>query len=176
MIWLTFFSCTIHEKSFDNPVDFKGNEEKGIAAPTLVFYPKSQTQSMGDSVRVESFLIFHPDQFENFAGIHLQVKFPNTILEFDTATPGIFITDTSNSTPLFTYTYDGNQTVDVFTYFLDTVSQSVEGSGHLANLIFNPIGTGSDSIIYNISECEIINYTDSTITVNGERGTEVIIQ
>jgi len=176
VIWLTFFSCTIHEKTFDNPVDFKSNEEKGIGAPTLVFYPKTQIQSIQDSVLVESFLVFNPEDFELFAGIHLQIDFPNEYLEFDTATPGIFVTDTNKITPLFTYTYDGNGTIDVFTYFLDTLSLAMEGSGHLANLIFNPIGTGSDSIRYNLLDCEIINYNDSIITLEGERGAEVIVQ
>ena len=29
-------SCTIYDKIFDNPVDFKANEERGIDAATLV--------------------------------------------------------------------------------------------------------------------------------------------
>ena len=37
---LILSSCTIYDKIFDNPVDFKANEERGIEAPTLVFYPK----------------------------------------------------------------------------------------------------------------------------------------
>ena len=60
-------SCTIYDKIFDNPVDFKANEERGIEAPTLVFYPKSQTKTQTDSIIVGSFIVFkdnHQEQFE----------------------------------------------------------------------------------------------------------------
>ena len=55
---LVVYSCTIFEKNFDNPVDFEANEEKGIGAPTLVFYPKTQTKTTSDSVIVGSFIVF----------------------------------------------------------------------------------------------------------------------
>ncbi len=174
--WLFLFSCTIHEKTFDNPVDYKGNQELGIGAPTLVFYPKTQSRSISDSVKVESFLIFHPDSFESFAGVHLQMNFPNSFLELDTIKPGIFITDTNKTTPLFVYNYDGNNTIDIFAYFLDTAAKNLTGSGHLADIILNPLGAGTDSVLYNLSECAVIDHEDNTVQVNGERGTEVIVQ
>ena len=91
---LTIFgSCTIYEKLFDNPVDFKANEERGIGAPSFVFYPKTQSVT-----------------------------------------------------------------------------------GHLADLIFNPVSSGSDSIYYNLGECEMIDHLDQEIIVNGIRGAEVIIE
>ena len=53
-----FGSCTIYDKIFDNPVDFKANEEQGIGAPTLVFYPKTQTVTQSDSLLIGSFIVF----------------------------------------------------------------------------------------------------------------------
>ena len=61
---LVVYSCTIFEKDFDNPVDFEANEEKGIGAPTLVFYPKTQTKTTSDSVIVGSFIVFKEDSMK----------------------------------------------------------------------------------------------------------------
>ena len=169
-------SCTIYEKLFDNPVDFEANEERGIGAPTLVFYPKTQTLAGNDSVLVGSFIVFKEDSTEPFAGGHLQIEFPNALLELDTIKPGLFITDTNNSTPLFTYTYDSINTIDIYAYFLDTLKKDLEGTGHLADLVFNPIEVGSDSVFYNLDECEIIDHQDAQIDINGERGAEIVVQ
>ena len=169
-------SCTIYEKLFDNPVDFEANEEQDIGAPTLVFYPKTQILARNDSVLVGSFIVFKEDSTEPFAGIHLQIEFPNALLELDTIKPGLFITDTSNTTPLFTYTYDSINTIDIYAYFLDTLKKDLVGTGHLADLIFNPVGIGSDSVFYNLDRCEMINHQDHEIIINGIRGAEVIIE
>ena len=169
-------SCTIYEKLFDNPVDFEANEEWGIGAPTLVFYPKTQTLAGNDSVLVGSFIVFKEDSTEPFSGIHLKIEFPNALLELDTIKPSLFITDTNNATPLFTYTYDSINTIDIYAYFLDTLKKDLEGTGHLADLIFNPIGVGSDSVFYNLDKCEMINHQDHEIVINGIRSAEVIIE
>ena len=169
-------SCTIYEKLFDNPVDFEANEERGIEAPTLVFYPKTQTLTEDDSALVGSFIIFKEDSTEPFAGVHLQIEFPNVLLELDTIKPGLFITDTSNTTPLFTYTYDSINTIDIYAYFLDTLKKDLVGTGHLADLVFNPVGVGSDSVFYNLDRCEMINHQDHEIVINGIRSAEVIIE
>ena len=169
-------SCTIYEKLFDNPVDFEANEERGIEAPTLVFYPKTQTLTEDDSALVGSFIVFKEDSTEPFAGVHLQIEFPNALLELDTIKPGLFITDTSNATPLFTYTYDSINTIDIYAYFLDTLKKDLVGTGHLADLVFNPVGVGSDSVFYNLDRCEMINHQDHEIIINGIRGAEVIIE
>ena len=173
---LVVYSCTIFEKDFDNPVDFEANEEKGIGAPTLVFYPKSQTKTTSDSVIVGSFIIFKEDSMEAFSGVHLQIEFPNSYLELDTITPGLFITDTSKSTPLFTYTFDSVNTIDIYTYFLDTLKTDLLGTGHLADLVFSPTGTGSDSVSYNLNACEMIDHEDNVIVLKGDRGAEGIVE
>ena len=169
-------SCTIYEKLFDNPVDYKANDELGVGAPTLVFYPKTQTNPESDSVLVGSFIIFKDDLISPFSGVHLQIKFPNSLLGLDTVKPGLFITDTNKTTPLFVYTYDSINTIDIYAYFLDTVKKDIEGSGHLADLIFDPVTTGSDSIFYNLIQCEMIDHKDDIIELNGERGAEVVIE
>ena len=174
---LVVYSCTIFEKDFDNPVDFEANEEKGIGAPTLVFYPKSQTKTTSDSVVVGSFIVFKDDSsMEDFSGVHLQIIFPDSYLELDTIKPGLFITDTSNSMPLFTYTFDSVNTIDIYAYFLDTLKKKLLGTGHLADLVFNPTSTGSDSVSYHLNACEMIDHEDNVIVLKGDRGAEVIVQ
>ena len=129
-----------------------------------------------DSVIVKSFIVFKPDSIYAFAGVHLQVVFPHSFLELDTLKPGFFITDTSQATPLFTYSYDGDDTIDIFAYFLDTVKLDIEGTGHLADIIFSPSSTGSDSVKYNLKSCEIIDHDDNTIELRGDRGAAVIVE
>ena len=176
LVLLFVDSCTIYEKLFDNPVDSEANDERGIGAPTLVFYPKTQTLAEDDSALVGSFIVFKEDSTEPFAGVHLQIEFPNALLELDTIKPGLFITDTSNTTPLFTYTYDSINTIDIYAYFLDTLKKDLVGTGHLADLVFNPVGVGSDSVFYNLDRCEMINHQDHEIIINGIRGAEIIIE
>jgi hypothetical protein len=176
IVFLGVGSCTIYDKEFDNPVDFIANNEKGIGAPTLTFYPLTQTKASTETVIVESFIVFNPDSMKSFAGVHLQLDFPQSFLSFDTITPGLFITDTSQATPLFTYTFDGTNTVDIYTYFLDTIETDLLGSGHLANIIFSPLGVGTDSVLYNLSACEMIDYYDNVVELKGVRGAEIIIQ
>ena len=66
-IWISFFlllffifiSCRIYEKELDNPVDQKADNVTEL--PALVFYPKSQTRTMLDTINVESFIVFKED-------------------------------------------------------------------------------------------------------------------
>ncbi len=173
---LIFTSCTIYEKIFDNPVDFKANQERGIGAPTFVFYPKTQTISQTDTVSIGSYIVFEKDSTEPFSGVHVQIQFPNDILKLDTILPGLLITDTNQSMPLFTYTYNDFNQVDIYTYFLDTLKKEIEGTGHLAEIILSPLRSGIDSIRYNLENCRIIDYEENQINLNGDRGAEIIVQ
>jgi hypothetical protein len=94
----------------------------------------------------------------------------------DTVKPGLFITDTSNSIPLFAYTFDSVNTIDIYAYFLDTLKTDLLGTGHLADLVFNPTNTGSDSLSYHLNACEMIDHDDNVIILKGDRGAEVIVQ
>ena len=98
---------------------------------------KSQTKTQTDSIIVGSFIVFKEDSTEPFSGLQLQIEFPNSLVELDTILPGLFLTDTSQSTPLFTYTYSGNNLVDIYAYFLGTTKLDIDGTGHLADLIFS---------------------------------------
>ena len=151
-------------------------KNRELGAPTLVFYPKSQTKSLSDSVLIESFIIFKADSIEPFAGVHLEIEFPNSFLELDTIKPGLFITDTSKATPLFTYSYDGENIIDIYAYFLDTLKTDLLGTGHLADLVFNPTNTGSDSVSYHLNACEMIDHDDNVIVLKGDRGAEVVVE
>jgi len=175
-IVLIFDSCTIYDKIFDNPVDFKANEERGIGAPTLVFYPKTQTVTQTEAIIIGSFIVFKEDSTKPFSGAHLQIQFPYELIELDTVLPGLFIKDTNNSTPLFTYTNDNDGIVDIYTYFLDESKIDIEGTGHLADLVFNSLSIGSDSVHYNLDGSSLIDYLDNPILINGIRGAEIIIQ
>mgnify|MGYP001204978355 CR=1 FL=1 len=163
---LIIFSCTLEKKYFDNPVDFEANDERGIGAPTIVFYPLTQTRTLQDSVEIGSYIVFKEDSIKAFSGVHLQIHFPNDLLDLDTILPGLLMTDTNQSTPLFNYLYDEESGIDIFAYFLDTVKQDLENTGHIATIKFKPNATGSDSIYYIMSECEVINFYDDLIQLN----------
>jgi len=176
VLLFTFLSCKLYKKDFDNPVDYIANDDLGVDAPALVFYPKTQTLNQNEVVKIESVIVFHPDSTESFVGMHLQIQFPNTLLELDTIKPGLFITDTSTTTPLFTYSFDGDNVIDIYTYFLSETKLNIEGTGHIADIIFNSISTGSDSIYYDLDDCQMIKINDDEIQIMGKRGAEIIIQ
>lgn len=181
LVFILFFmliwnACTIYDKEFDNPVDYKANEEKGIRTPSLVFYPKNQMVSLGDSILIGSHIVFKGDSVESFSGIQMRINFPNNFMELDTIIPGQLITDSLQSVPLFVYTYDNENTLDIYAYFLDTVRLDVNETGHLADLVFKPLESGSDSIYYDINECTVLNYQDSLVNINGTRSSEIIIR
>jgi len=174
MLGLFFWSCTIHKKELDNPVDHEA--DYATALPSLVFYPKTQEKTINDSVKVESFIVFKFDSTAPFTGVQVVINYDAEVLELDTLKPGLFITDTSRANPLFVYNNDAPGNIELFAYFLDTLKISIEGTGHLADIIFQPLSTGTTTIEYDLENCQIIDNADHIIGLNGERTAEVVIQ
>ncbi|MBH10425.1 MAG: hypothetical protein CMG74_08785 [Candidatus Marinimicrobia bacterium] len=174
LFFLFSWSCTIHKKELDNPVDYEA--DYAALPPSLVFYPKTQQKTINDSIKVESFIVFKSDSVIPFSGVQLVINYDNALLELDTLKPGLFITDTSKVNPLFVYNNDTPGNIEVFSYFLDTTKISIEGTGHLADIIFQPLSTGTGTVDYDLENCQIIDHHDSIIKLNGERTAEVVIQ
>ncbi len=172
--FIFFLSCKIYEKELDNPVDEKADNAPEL--PALVFYPKSQIKTMSDTIKVESFIVFKTDSLVPFSTIELLFNYDNNMLELDTVVPGLFITDTSKSTPLFVYNHDSTGTVELLAYFLDEEKVSLEGTGHLADLKFYPKESGVTTIDYELGSCFIYDNEDNLIELNGTRVAEVTIQ
>ena len=78
--------------------DFEANDERGIGAPTIVFYPLTQTRTLQDSVKIGSYIVFKEDSIKAFSGVHLQIHFPNDLLDFDTILLFFMIRVVSTST------------------------------------------------------------------------------
>tara|TARA_B100000886_G_scaffold83427_1_gene54385 strand:+ start:554 stop:1099 length:546 start_codon:yes stop_codon:yes gene_type:complete len=172
---LLFFSCTLEDKNFDNPIDFEANEELGIGAPTTVFYPAKQVKAIDQLVTLESHIVFKEDSTEEFSGIHLQINYPNNLLSLDTVFAGAFITDSSQLVPLFNYMHNDGS-IDIYAYFLDTLKLNIEGTGEIAKITFQSKSIGSDSIYYNLEQCELINSNDEIIQINGTRSAEITVE
>ena len=174
LFWLFYWSCTIHKKELDNPVDHEA--DYAATPPSLVFYPKTQQKTMNDSVIVESFIVFKSDSTVPFSGIQVVINYDSEILQLDTLKPGLFITDTSRANPLFVYNNDASGNIELFAYFLDTVKLNIQGTGHLADIFFQPLESGTSTVEYELENCQVIDYNDNVIELNGERIAEVIIQ
>ena len=174
VLWLFFWSCTIHKKELDNPID--QDADYAAQPPSLVFYPKTQEKTMNDSVKVESFIVFKSDSTAPFSGVQVVINYNAAVLELDTLKPGLFITDTSKANPLFVYNNETSGNIELFAYFLDTVKLDIEGTGHLADIIFQPLATGTAMVEYELENCQVIDHNDHAIELNGERTAEVIIQ
>ena len=54
VLLFTFLSCKLYKKDFDNPVDYIANDDLGVDAPALVFYPKTQTLNQNEVVKISS--------------------------------------------------------------------------------------------------------------------------
>ena len=66
--------------------------------------------------------------------------------------------------------------IDIYAYFLDTLKLNIEGTGEIAKIIFQSKSIGSDSIYYNLEQCELINSNDEIIELNGTRSAEITIE
>ena len=120
--------------------------------------------------------MFKEDSLVPFSIIELSLNYDNSILELDTIIPGLFITDTSSSTPLFVYNNDSAGRVELFAYFLDEVKLVIEGTGHLADLKFHPKESGVTTIDYELGSCLIYDNEENLIELKGTRLAEVTIQ
>ena len=174
VLWMIYRTCTIHKKELDNPVD--QDADYAAPLPSLVFYPKTQEKTMNDSVKVESFIVFKSDSTAPFSGVQVVINYNAAVLALDTLKPGLFITDTNKVNPLFVYNNETPGNIELFAYFLDTVKLDIEGTGHLADIIFQPITTGTAIIEYELENCQVIDHDDHVIEINGERTAEVVIQ
>ena len=53
---------------------------------------------------------------------------------------------------------------------------NIEGTGHIADIIFNPLSTGSANIEYDLENCLVIDHNEETVSLNGYRKAEIIIE
>ena len=61
--------------NFDNPVDFKANEERGIKAPTLFFIPSHKLKLRRIQLLL-GLLLFLRMINRALSGLQLQIEFP----------------------------------------------------------------------------------------------------
>ena len=80
---LSFLSCTIYDNNLDNPNDNEANEELGVYPPSLVFFPKQQTKTLTDTIRLGAYIVFSDTSIISFSGAHLNIQYDNSMLEID---------------------------------------------------------------------------------------------
>ena len=126
---LSFLSCTIYDNNLDNPNDNEANEELGVYPPSLVFFPKQQTKTLTDTIRLGAYIVFSDTSIISFSGAHLNIQYDNSMLEIDSLAPGWIgpgsMTDSNRTTPLFTYTENSGQ-LDIYAYYLSTSDVSID--------------------------------------------------
>ena len=179
IMYILFVSCKVYEIELDNPTDNTANEELGVYPPSLVFFPKQQTKTMSDSVRIGAYIVFSDSSNPSFSGTHLKIEFDNSMLQIDSLAPGWIgpgsMTDSNNTTPLFTHSV--NQGIlDIYAYYLSTTETSIDSLTHIAEIWFKPLATGESTIQYDTSQCEIINNDEVNINIKGTRSASILIQ
>ena len=175
----SFLSCTIYDNNLDNPNDNEATEELGVYPPSLVFFPKQQTKTLTDTIRLGAYVVFSDTSIISFSGAHLNIQYDNTLLEIDSLAPGWIgpgsMTDSNRTTPLFTYIENPGQ-LDIYTYYLSTSDVSVDSVTHIAEIWYKPKSIGTSTVSYDTSLCEIVKYDDIFIPINGTREASIIIQ
>lgn len=179
LIYILFSSCEVYDKELDNPNDNIANEELGVYPPSLVFFPKQQTKTMSDSVRIGAYIVFSDSSNQSFSATHLKIEFDNSMLQIDSLAPGWIgpgsMTDSNNTTPLFTHSV--NQGIlDIYAYYLSITETSIDSLTHIAEIWFKPLATGESTIQYDTSQCEIINNDEVIIDIKGTRSASILIQ
>ena len=178
--FLFFISnCTIYENNIDNPNDNEANEELGVFPPSLVFFPKQQTKTISDTIRLGAYVVFSDTSIVSFSGAHLNIKYDNNLLELDSLAPGWIgpgsLTDSNKTTPLFTYV-ENQGVLDLYAYYLSTADISIDSLTHIAEIWFKPKSTGTSAVSYDTSQCELIKFDETLISINGTREASIIIQ
>ena len=178
--FLFFLSnCTIYENNIDNPNDNEANEELGVFPPSLVFFPKQQTKTISDTIRLGAYVVFSDTSIVSFSGAHLNIKYDNNLLELDSLAPGWIgpgsLTDSNKTTPLFTYV-ENQGVLDLYAYYLSTADISIDSLTHIAEIWFKPKSTGTSAVSYDTSQCELIKFDETLISINGTREASIIIQ
>jgi len=179
ILLLLFSNCTIYEKELDNPNDNNANEEIGVYPPSIVFFPKQQTKTMSDSISLGAYIVFSDTSIISFSGAHLNIEYDNLLLEIDSIAPGWIgpgsLTDSNKTTPLFTYT-ESQGTLDIYAYYLSTSEIAIDSLTHIAEIWFKPLSAGESNVRYDTSQCQIINYDDTIIPINGVRDASIKVQ
>ena len=174
-----FLSCTIYEKSLDNPVDNTANESIGVNPPSLVFYPKTQSKTIADTVSVGAYLVVDDSSDFAFSGAHLNINYDPQILQFDSLKPGWIgpesLTDSNTITPLFTSTVEPG-IVNVFAYYINTKYVLIDSLTHITEIYFSPIQSGEVVITYDTTNCDIVDYNGNNVVINGVRSAIIIIE
>ena len=85
------------------------------------------------------------------------------------------MTDSNRTTPLFTYIENPGQ-LDIYAYYLSTSDVSVDSVTHIAEIWFKAKSTGTSKVSYDTSLCEIVNFDENSIPINGTREAYIIIQ
>ena len=171
--WI-WFSCQTHELTFDNPIDPIANADSGFYSPSLIMFPLTQTVSNGDSVIIGSYIIEHDT---TLAGVHTHVTYDAELLQLDTILPGVLFTNDGGNTPLFTYTAVFGQ-IDIFVWYLgaEGALSYVTETGHIAEIYFSALNTGETMVEFDTTQCEMVTPLDESVSINGFRSAEVIIQ
>ena len=179
LITVFLSNCTVYDNNLDNPNDNEANEELGVFPPSVVFFPKEQTKTVSDTVSVGAYAVFSDTSIVPFSGVHLNIKYDNSLLEIDSIAPGWIgpgsITDSNKTTPLFTYVEDQG-ILDIYAYYLSTSDIAIDSLTHIAEIWFKPKSVGSSIVSYDTSECQLIKFDETIIPINGTREASIIIQ
>ena len=178
-ILLFISNCTIYENNIDNPNDNEANEELGVFPPSLVFFPKQQTKTISDTIRLGAYVVFSDTSIVSFSGAHLNIKYDNNLLELDSLAPGWIgpgsLTDSNKTTPLFTYV-ENQGVLDLYAYYLSTTDISIDSLTHIAEIWFKPKSIGTSVVSYDTSQCELIKFDETMISIKGTREASIVIQ
>ena len=174
---LFIFACSIEKKAFDNPVDI--HADYAPDPPYLSFFPKLQTASVAAICSVGAYIVFDSVHTPPFTGVHLNIEFDESILEIDTLVPGWIgpgsMTDSNQTTPLFTYTINEGM-LDIFSYYLDVEETSIDSVTHVAEILFNPLQTGTTEVRYDTTQCEVVQTDDTIVQIKGSRVATITVQ
>ena len=171
---IIFFSCKTYEIKLDNPIDVIADSIAGVFPPALTMHPLTQIVSNGDSVIIGTYIIDHDT---TLAGVHAHITYNAELIQLDTIVPGVLLTNSGASIPLFTYSVVFGE-IDIFSWYLgeEGALSYVTETGHIAELYFTALNSGETLVEYDTTQCELVTPLDETISIRGIRNATVTIQ
>ena len=66
--------------------------------------------------------------------------------------------------------------LDIFSYYLDVEETSIDSVTHVAEILFNPLQTGTTEVRYDTTQCEVVQTDDTIVQIKGSRVATITVQ
>ena len=155
-----FLGCELSDEVFENPLDRDVAAEKGITPPALVFYPDVVTTTAGGSAATSVYAL----DISGVGMAEIIINYNQNKVSVSSVAKGDLFQ--GGNQPFFHSEDDGAGVLIVYVGYLGPDGNSVNGTGNIANIVFNTLSAGQSEVSISNSS-RILDPDAKAITLNG---------